>query len=576
MKGIVKVISFIAILLFINSYSSAKFIEQFDDTLLSDDWTVVRFDSLEYSIDTSWFVVTDGTSSSGTQFSSISRPVDGSRDFTLAIKVNWQSPVSDSYQLLYVELIDTLTLDKIGYNLRNYLNSSVLEGYIGANWYDPAIQDTLSTIIKLNRLGTNTRLYFGDSLAISDYSSLNFNKIKISIGYNISSSLEFGTIGLEYIYFYDKIINVPEDISTIQSAIDISLSDDTILVASGTYNEDLYHDYIIGHYRSVNLISESGPTNTIIEYGSISFDKTDLFISGFTFDSSCIIVGRSNVIIDSCEFYNCGAVFWGDETIVDAVMSNSQFTRGGVAIGGDGEIDVYNCIIDSVSKAIRIGSDAHATIIGNIISNSTIGIECYSPYAIIDSNTVVGNETGISIKSNHGKIRYNLIVNNQLGAKIDNTGGYDFINNTIIFNDTGLYLSDDANLINNIITYNQNTPYFIDTIGDNSITFDYNNVFGNGYANDPGSNGISVDPRFCDTANGDYTLASNSPCLPSNYPIDSLIGAFGEGCSSQSIIWHVDTTGNDSTGTGTEINPFASIQRAVDLSLTGDTILVGP
>jgi hypothetical protein len=48
------------------------------------------------------------------------------------------------------------------------------------------------------------------------------------------------------------------------------------------------------------------------------------------------------------------------------------------------------------------------------------------------------------------------------------------------------------------------------------------------------------DPLFCDplpcdgyfpSTEGDYSLQSNSPCLPENSPCGSRIGALGEGCS---------------------------------------------
>ena len=40
--------------------------------------------------------------------------------------------------------------------------------------------------------------------------------------------------------------------------------------------------------------------------------------------------------------------------------------------------------------------------------------------------------------------------------------------------------------------------------------------------------------------------------------------------------WHVSTSGSDSTGDGSESNPFATIQTGIDASLSGDTVLVLP
>lgn len=45
------------------------------------------------------------------------------------------------------------------------------------------------------------------------------------------------------------------------------------------------------------------------------------------------------------------------------------------------------------------------------------------------------------------------------------------------------------------------------------------------------SNGnLHVDPRFCGLLSGNYTLCSNSPCLPENNSCVVLMGAFGEAC----------------------------------------------
>jgi len=66
------------------------------------------------------------------------------------------------------------------------------------------------------------------------------------------------------------------------------------------------------------------------------------------------------------------------------------------------------------------------------------------------------------------------------------------------------------------------------------------------------SDNISKDPDFCapescnnaPTTAGDYTLAANSPCIPSNSPCGQLIGSLGVGCSSGEILSITDV-GND-------------------------------
>ena len=42
---------------------------------------------------------------------------------------------------------------------------------------------------------------------------------------------------------------------------------------------------------------------------------------------------------------------------------------------------------------------------------------------------------------------------------------------------------------------------------------------------------IAADPRFCDRENSEFTLAADSPCLPTNNDCDVPMGALGQGCA---------------------------------------------
>jgi len=46
---------------------------------------------------------------------------------------------------------------------------------------------------------------------------------------------------------------------------------------------------------------------------------------------------------------------------------------------------------------------------------------------------------------------------------------------------------------------------------------------------------FSADPLFCDAPTGDFTLASNSPCLPGGNDCGELIGAHGQGCEESLV-----------------------------------------
>ena len=59
---------------------------------------------------------------------------------------------------------------------------------------------------------------------------------------------------------YSATLLVPDEYSTIKSAIDASSSEDTVLVSAGTY----YENYFIIYNKSLTIIGED-PNTTILE-----------------------------------------------------------------------------------------------------------------------------------------------------------------------------------------------------------------------------------------------------------------------------------------------------------------------
>ncbi len=84
---------------------------------------------------------------------------------------------------------------------------------------------------------------------------------------------------------------------------------------------------------------------------------------------------------------------------------------------------------------------------------------------------------------------------------------------------------------------------------------------------------ITLPPQFCDPCNDDFRIFDTSPCSPSNNTCGVLIGAKEIGCYTKRV-WHVSTGGDDSCGTGSLAQPFATIQNGIDRAAEGDTVLV--
>ena len=73
-----------------------------------------------------------------------------------------------------------------------------------------------------------------------------------------------------------------------------------------------------------------------------------------------------------------------------------------------------------------------------------------------------------------------------------------------------------------------------------------------------------------------FNISENELCPPFPSCIENYVGVQDNtNCEQVSIIvWHVATTGSDSTGDGSEANPFATIQAGIDAASDGDTVLV--
>ena len=106
------------------------------------------------------------------------------------------------------------------------------------------------------------------------------------------------------------------------------------------------------------------------------------------------------------------------------------------------------------------------------------------------------------------------------------------------------------------MTFSYNTV--ADSIGDvNRLTV----AFRSGY----GENWTALDSVVVNDANSTITA----------YQIDAGAGQWALALNPYNgPVWHVATTGSDETGDGSEANPFATIQTAIDSSSNGDTVLV--
>jgi len=251
-------------------------------------------------------------------------------------------------------------------------------------------------------------------------------------------------------------INVPADYSTIQEAINAASPDDTIIVAAGTYNENIIID------KSLTVKSVGGPKVTIIHAQPTSF----------------------GVLI-----YGIGTVATFDGFTVE------NYVRVGILAGSFSlseedplEIHILNNIISEPmsqqnNNCIQVGDGTTGTIIGNEVFGAWLVSPSYSGSGILvagSSNVMISDnyvhdcEGGIQILGYEYKnapagdnlIENNLVEDCKAGISVQGDSiGTIISNNDVLNNDTGIgSLAYD-------FSYEQSTP--------SGTEVHYNNIVGN-------------------------------------------------------------------------------------------------
>ncbi|MEA3476724.1 MAG: right-handed parallel beta-helix repeat-containing protein [Bacteroidota bacterium] len=336
------------------------------------------------------------------------------------------------------------------------------------------------------------------------------------------------------IHAFSAIINVPDDHTTIQEAVDAASDGDTILIADGVYsgtgNIGIQWDASIKH---LVIMSENGRDHCIIDCMEEG--------RGFTLTN-----GQDHRdVIDGLTITNGNGVNAGGAVLIDAtspriinctLVNNTAF----------GDMDFYYG-----GGAIMVSGNANPVIQGNIIRGNYAGHGgggiSFSKGAagvvennIIDSNETHGEGGGIAHYYNSNPlIINNLIINNfsrgHIGGGIfTSISNPSIINNTIAYNTTyieyypglggGIGIDGEPYPVirNCIIWYNiashhaMNIQFPLKSWLDISYC-NVENDLGHIFDLKPHTNIDSL-PAFVDPENGDFSLSWNSPCINKGTP----------------------------------------------------------
>ncbi len=393
--------------------------------------------------------------------------------------------------------------------------------------------------------GCSPNVAYNGTISISSSTDLNYYSRDSAYNQELTKSERFTILTAP-----PATIRVPKDRVTIQEAIDAARDGDTVLVAPGTYMENI-------NFRGkvITVVSSGGADNTIIDGNNtgtvVTFTSGEVrstVLDGFTIrNGNAGAGGLSNG-------YGGGIyISYASPTIINnRISANTASWGAGIYEGFGSPLIQGNIITNNVSNSygggISIGGAAAAEIVGNIISNNRGvdggGISMWAAgVPIIKDNTIrdnvaSGSGGGITMVNwSDATIIQNVFINNvaNTGSAIhwlapSGSSGPFLANNTIVDASSSqgsvIYADGyDANaiLVNNIIAATGNrTAVYCGNLNDiNPPKFSNNVVYsrsGDAYggycADQNGINGnITSDPQLNSASFGYYGLRAGSPAI---------------------------------------------------------------
>jgi hypothetical protein len=385
-------------------------------------------------------------------------------------------------------------------------------------------------------------------------------------------------------------INVPDDFTKIQEAINSSVDGDTIIVAPGTYFENV-------NFRGKNILLTS-------HY---------LFNEDVSFINTTIIDGSNSPSPDTAS----AVIFLSDEkntailqgfTITGGKGTIKYDTHGGFFVRIGGGIIIYNS-----SPTIRHNIIAYNESVNKagVSHNGGGGIGVNTSGAIISNNIIYKNNSydggGAVLGPNPGAIfRNNIIAYNTTSTPGIGGGGLfifgtqgSMINNTIAYNSSntrgGIEIQDGVTVnLENCIIYGNKTGSGNAQIGGNGT---FNVTQSNIQGGWTGEGNIDEHPMFVDFS--PLILKEGSPCIdmgdttttsydwedPDNVGIAlppalgtlrNDMGAYGGNQYKSMPFLSMQLPWYEQNSIINVPENFPKIQEAINSSVDGDTILVAP
>ncbi len=316
-------------------------------------------------------------------------------------------------------------------------------------------------------------------------------------------------------YKEPKTINVPEDYSEIQTAIDNADFGDTIKIASGEYMENIIMK------EGINLIGSNVLYSPEIDELSEDAEKSENILKE---ESAQTIIDET--IINGGGFGNVVSFKNGitnKTKLARFTIKNSGENLSGILIENSSPL-INDNVLKNNEYGVYIKEDSSPIIQKNIIYLNNKGIQIYNFEEETEAKAAFANIAFASVSI----IIDNLITDNKIGIDLHNSSA--IINhNTISYNNHyktylgptfGIYIAkSSAEITNNIITDNGICDLCAGINADEKskdVVISYNNIWGN--KNNfvcfgecvLEDNNLSEDPKFINCITSNFKLKEES------------------------------------------------------------------